>query len=252
MIPAVISLLSAHLAVGTLLITAAMVLRHRLPDPFLRFCAAGSAFSVGVGWLLSPRGNLAYGAVAAAAVFWYLWLRRRGGGSPFPAAAAAVLGLGALATECLGNTTAGWPLCFAGSVSSALLLGAVVVSMVLGHWYLVDTKLSIAPLKQGALWFAVAVVARWASVGTTLAHEGLQVVQVTRPADLVFSTVGLFFLFRFISGLVAPALLAGLIWQTVKIRSTQSATGLLYVALVLVLFGELIAQFLSVATGFPL
>ncbi len=229
-----------------------MVLRHRLPDPFLRFCAAGSAFSVGVGWLLSPRGNLAYGAVAAAAVFWYLWLRRRGGGSPFPAAAAAVLGLGALATECLGNTTAGWPLCFAGSVSSALLLGAVVVSMVLGHWYLVDTKLSIAPLKQGALWFAVAVVARWASVGTTLAHEGLQVIQVTRTADLVFSTLGLFFLFRFISGLVAPALLAGLIWQTVKIRSTQSATGLLYVALVLVLFGELIAQFLSVATGFPL
>ncbi len=252
MIPAVISLLSAHLAVGTLLISAALVLRQRLPDPFLRFCAVGSAFAAGVSWLLSPRGNLAYGAVAAAAVFWYFWLRRRGGGSPFPAVAAAVVGLGALATECLGNNTAGWPLCFAGSVSSALLLGAVVVSMVLGHWYLVDTKLSIAPLKQGALWFAVAVVARWVSVSTTLSREGLQVVQVVRTSDLVFSTLGLFFLFRFISGLIAPALLAGLIWQTVKIRSTQSATGLLYVALVLVLFGELIAQFLVVATGFPL
>lgn len=252
MIPAVISLLSAHFAIGSLLITAILVLRDRMPDPFLRFCATGSAFSAGVGWLLSPSGNLAYGAVAAAAVFWYFWLRRLGGASPIPGAAAAVVGLGALATECFDNSAGGWPLCFAGSVSSALLLGAVVVSMVLGHWYLVDTKLSIAPLKQGAFWFLVAVVARWTTVSTTLVREGLQVVQVTRVDDLVFSTLGLFFLFRFIAGLIAPALLAGLIWQTVKIRSTQSATGLLYVALVLVLFGELIAQFLTVATGFPL
>ncbi len=252
MIPTVISLLSAHLAIGSLLIATALVIRHRLPDPFLRFCTAGSAFSAGVSWLLNPGSNLTYGAVAATAVFWYIWVRRWGGGSPIPGGVAVVVGLGALGTECLDNTTASWPLCFAGSVSSALLLGAVVVSMVLGHWYLVDTKLSIAPLKQGALWFAVAVVARWATVSTTLAQEGLQVVQVTRADDLVFSTLGLFFLFRFISGLIAPALLAGLIWQTVKMRSTQSATGLLYVAFILVLFGELIAQFLAVATGFPL
>ena len=119
-------------------------------------------------------------------------MRRLGGGSPIPGVAAAVFGLGALATECFNNATAGWPLCFAGSLSSALLLGAVVVSMVLGYWYLVDTKLSIAPLKQGAFWFAVAVVARWATVSTTIAREGLQVVQVTRAEDLVFSTLGLF------------------------------------------------------------
>ena len=229
-----------------------LALQNRLPDSLLRFCAAGSALLAGAGWLLSPTGNLAYGAVAAAAVFWYLWLRRRGGGSTIPGVTAAVVGLGALGTECLANTATSGPLCLAGAVSSALLLGAVVVSMVLGHWYLVDTKLSIAPLKHAALWVALAVIARWASVSTTLACEGLQVVQVTRAADLILSTLGLFFLFRFISGLIAPALLAGLIWQTVKIRSTQSATGLLYVAFFLVLFGELIAQFLVVATGFPL
>ena len=70
--------------------------------------------------------------------------------------------------------------------------------------------------------------------------------------DLFFSTNALFFLFRILVGLAAPLLLAGLIWQTVKIRSTQSATGLLYVALALVLFGELISHFLFILTGFPL
>jgi hypothetical protein len=34
-------------------------------------------------------------------------------------------------------------------------------------------------------------------------------------------------------------------------RSNQAATGLLYVALVFVLIGELLASYLTVATGFP-
>jgi hypothetical protein len=39
--------------------------------------------------------------------------------------------------------------------------------------------------------------------------------------------------------------------RTARIRSTQSATGLLYVALVFVLFGELIASYLWAASGLP-
>jgi hypothetical protein len=124
--------------------------------------------------------------------------------------------------------------------------------MVLGHWYLVDTTLSIAPLKDGALLFGVAVLWRWLNVLVVLAREGWDVVRVTNPADVFYSTLGLFFLFRAITGLIAPLLLAGPILQTVRMRSTQSATGLLYVAMVVVLFGELIAQFLTSATGFPL
>ena len=40
-------------------------------------------------------------------------------------------------------------------------------------------------------------------------------------------------------GFAGPVLAAILAWKTVQIRSTQSATGILYVALALVLFGEL-------------
>jgi hypothetical protein len=38
----------------------------------------------------------------------------------------------------------------------------------------------------------------------------------------------------------------------VEIRSTQSATGILYVQLFLVMSGELLAKYLRVAAGFPL
>jgi hypothetical protein len=138
------------------------------------------------------------------------------------------------------------------SLSSALLLGAVTVTMVLGHWYLVDTSLSIAPLRDGARFVSLAVAARWAAVAAALAFGGWEMLRIGRAADVILSTNGLFFFFRSLMGLGAPLLLAFLIWQTVKIRSTQSATGLLYVLLVLVLFGELISSFLRFTTGHPL
>ena len=42
-------------------------------------------------------------------------------------------------------------------------------------------------------------------------------------------------------GFAGPVVAAILAWKTVRIRSTQSATGILYVAMILVLFGELTA-----------
>ena len=70
-----------------------------------------------------------------------------------------------------------------------------------------------------------------------------------RRGDLIYSTTALFFSFRAITGLAAPLVLAWLVRSTVRIRSTQSATGLLYVALILVLFGELTAVFLEGITN---
>jgi hypothetical protein len=40
-------------------------------------------------------------------------------------------------------------------------------------------------------------------------------------------------------GFAGPVLATILAWKTVQIRSTQSATGILYAAMALVLFGEL-------------
>jgi len=114
------------------------------------------------------------------------------------------------------STEDGVWLTVAGGVSSSLLLGAVSVTMILGHWYLVDTSLAITPLKKGAFWMWVAVLSRWATVAAVLFYGGWEVLHIGRAADLIWSTNGLFFLFRTLMGLAAPLLLAGLIWQTVR------------------------------------
>ncbi len=50
-------------------------------------------------------------------------------------------------------------------------------------------------------------------------------------------------------GFVGPLVATVLAWKTVQIRSTQSATGILYIAMTLVLFGELTGLILSRGGG---
>lgn len=253
MIREVTSLLAGHLAAGSLLVGSALALSNRLPIGFLRFCVAGIAGAALVATVVGTEsGRLAWLVAGAAAALWYTVLRRERGAQGAWAWSSFACALTSLALFAfLGDSPVPW-LSLAGSLSSAILMGAVTVTMILGHWYLVDTSLSIAPLRDGALWVWIGVLARFSAVLAVLLLGGWEILRVSRFADIVFSTNGLFFFFRSLMGLGAPLLLAGLIWQTVKIRSTQSATGLLYVALILVLFGELVSQFLRVATGYPL
>jgi hypothetical protein len=46
-------------------------------------------------------------------------------------------------------------------------------------------------------------------------------------------------------GIVGVGLATALTWKTVAIRSTQSATGILYIAMTLLLFGELSSLILA-------
>ena len=247
--------LASHLAAGGLLLAAVLSLFHRLPVGFLRFCAASSAALAGFAAIPGSSSfgvRFAFGMLSLVAFLWYLALRARGENpKPLAILAAAAAILVTVLTAGAEGSTETW-VAVLSSLSAAILLGAVAVTMILGHWYLVDTSLSIAPLRDGALWVSLAVAARFVAVAAALFFGGWEILRIGRAADIIFSTNGLFFLFRSLMGLGAPLLLAGLIWQTVKIRSTQSATGLLYVLLILVLFGELISSFLRVATGHPL
>jgi hypothetical protein len=253
MIGSVTSLLASHLAAGGLFVTSVLTMANTLPGSFLRFCAASAAGAATLGGLVDqgPSRWIWIGFAVASGI-WYALLRGGRGRGKSTAVLIAITSVAALVVSAKIASGDDSNLAIAGAVSSSLLLGAVTVTMLLGHWYLVDTSLSIAPLRDGALWFSIAVFLRWGVVLLVLGYGGWEVLRVNRAADLIFSTNGLFFLFRSLMGLVAPLLLAGLIWQTVKMRSTQSATGLLYVALVLVLFGELVSQFLFVMTGYPL
>src|SRR5690606_341184 len=67
----------------------------------------------------------------------------------------------------------------------------------------------------------------------------------------IFSIDGIFFWQRVLFGLAGPAVLAYLTWETAKIQSTQSATGILYVDFFTVVVGEVLAKYLVLATRVP-
>jgi hypothetical protein len=53
-------------------------------------------------------------------------------------------------------------------------------------------------------------------------------------------------------GFLGPLVLAWMAWQAAKIRSTQSATGILYVVVIFCFLGEMTSQLLLSTTGYAL
>jgi hypothetical protein len=126
--------------------------------------------------------------------------------------------------------------------------------MILGHTYLNVPGLSIGHLQRLSIVFMGTVAARLAvaavslvrggsSLGPTLAllfHTGDGPIPEGAGDPFVF----VFVLVHVLAGMVFPAVLAVMVWRTAAIASTQSATGILYVALVLVIMGELASRYL--------
>ncbi len=136
------------------------------------------------------------------------------------------------------------------TLTSALLLGATLGAMLLGHSYLTNFGMSVAPLSRLALLMGAAAVAKAAVVLATLAVYGWPPTRVGWLMALLLPP-GLLYLVRIAVGIGGPLAFAPLIWHTTRIHSTQSATGILYAALVLVLIGEMTANFLMTQTPFP-
>jgi hypothetical protein len=138
-------------------------------------------------------------------------------------------------------------------LTSALLLGAAAGAMILGHWYLVVLDLPIAALRRLTILLIAGLLLRSLVVGLALASGDAGAYHdLAAVARGLWSPDGVFVWMRLLFGLAGPLSLSWFIWKTVEIRSTQSATGILYVQLFLVLSGELLAKYLRVAAGFPL
>jgi protein NrfD len=65
----------------------------------------------------------------------------------------------------------------------------------------------------------------------------------------ITSLDGVFFWQRVLFGLAGPALLGYMTWETAKIQSTQSATGILYVDFFTVVVGEVLASYVLLSAG---
>jgi hypothetical protein len=169
--------------------------------------------------------------------------------------AAALFALGALVPETIALdrgspvATPAHALGIASALAGAALLGSVTLAMTLGHFYLVIPRLSIDPLRRLTNGYLAAILVRLAIAGATTALAWSVVVKGDRPILLEQVTV---LLPRALFGLLGPLVLCFLARGTVAIKSTQSATGILYGATVFVVFGELAACWLQVEAGLPL
>jgi hypothetical protein len=172
---------------------------------------------------------------------------------------ATTTGLISVATDSLAFTQlltlGGWEnwILLVNHIAATALLGSVMLTMVFGHWYLVIPGLSIDPLKRltkvlmGAI--AIRVLTILVSLVVLQVEQSIPLAAVLRE---LMVQQGIFFWPRLIFGVVVPIVLAAMIWSTVKIRHTQAATGLLYLAVVALLFGEFFSKFLLFSVNIPL
>ena len=137
-----------------------------------------------------------------------------------------------------------WPIL--DHLTSAALLGAALSSMLMGHSYLIAPAMSMSPLLRLLAMFAVALALR---IG--VACYGLQGWWGSHSASPENETL-LWLGARWLLGLVAPIVLGWMAWETARIRSTQSATGILYVVSILCFLGELLSLLLVSTTGYLL
>lgn len=130
----------------------------------------------------------------------------------------------------------------ANAIASALILGTVLGAMITGHWYLVQHKLSIKPLMNSSVLFIGAVILKIITF--------LSVILVTLGVESLFAFftkldfMSYLFIGRVTIGLMIPLIFGIMVWKSAKIKSTQSATGILYATIILVLIGEAFSKFL--------
>jgi protein NrfD len=262
----VLFLFLSHLAIG-IVFTLAFVSREA-GVKFFRFNAGLAALLLVAAFTFRPPeasasewGRVAFGALivleAMLVIYWATIGRTLASIRPAIAGTGVVAGIVAIVAQAIALTIGGTPvqaMTIVSFFSSALLLGGACTAMILGHWYLVIPSLqvshlqSIAKFHMASLALRVAVVAAAIFVAIVSWEPGMG------PSfkGYIFSIDGIFFWQRVLFGLAGPAVLSYLTWETAKIRSTQSATGILYVDFFTVVVGEVLAKYLFLATRVPL
>ena len=132
----------------------------------------------------------------------------------------------------------------AADAASAILLGSALTAMLLGHFYLIAPGMSLTPLLRVLAVLVAAIFLRMAIAGLGLWSWSTE----NSLTNLTDVTV-LWLPVRWGVGFIGPLILVWMAWRTARIRSTQSATGILYVAVIFCFLGELTGQLLWSNTG---
>ena len=136
-------------------------------------------------------------------------------------------------------------------IIGSLITAGVFFSMILGHWYLNVIQLPIHLLKNSIKLFSSLLMLRlfW----NIYALINFEVVDdygiVLSIISFLWTFEGVMLLVAIFFGIIIPILLNILIWNTLQIHSTQSATGLIYVSVVSILFGDLFYKYYAFRYG---
>ena len=122
-----------------------------------------------------------------------------------------------------------------------------MTAMLIGHSYLIAPAMSLTPLYRQLAALAGSTVLR---IG--IAGLGLWSWTAAEPSTRLDSEMILWLSVRWGIGFLGPLILCWLAWETTRIRSTQSATGILYVVVILCFLGELTSQLLLSRTNYTL
>jgi protein NrfD len=259
---AVLFLFLAHLGIG---ITVTLVfVSHEAGVKFFRFNAGLAAMLIAIAlafrYQSAPAdiGVLSLVCVEAALVlYWATVGRMLARVRPVLVSVAVGGGLLALVVQAL-SLTAGRELparllTTASFLSSASLLGGACTAMILGHWYLILPSMRVSHLQSIVKLHIVSMIVRVAVVATAVYVAVATWQPGAGPSfrHYITSVAGIFFWQRVLFGLGGPAVLSYLTWETAKIRSTQSATGILYVDFFTVVVGEVLAKYLLLVTRVP-
>ena len=164
---------------------------------------------------------------------------------------AAGLVAGLMWTEPMSMASPPVPSAAISHVLGGLLLGSVTVAWLLGHRYLTASEMTIDPLKRASQLLFVTLGARWSFLLIMLSVGALAsgMADSGGPFSARLASIWMPLSMRIGIGLVLPTVFAYMVWQCVRLRSTQSATGILFFLSILVAVGELTSRYLIHSTG---
>ena len=139
-------------------------------------------------------------------------------------------------------------------IIGSLITAGVFFSMILGHWYLNVIALPISLLKKSTIALSAALVIRiiW-DVFFMTSNLYVDSYGITKNSwSFLFDFDGILLLVALFMGNIFPVLINYFVWSTLKIQATQSATGLLYVSIISILFGDIIFKFYLLQYRLPL
>ncbi len=265
-------------SVGSLLVCLLAQWRGRVADSFIKFCAAmvsvGAMVMVLNSMALDPKSviggyrldeDLLSWVKIAGIVFliatlpynWFVWRGEKEMSLITGAGAAAIgVGLVAVISYYVSLPTWGYAGVLLSMASGTVAVGAVVMAMTLGHWYLMTPRLPREPLAELTLLL----------VGTIALQAALLIMNMLIPAREVPEATAFLgstslgsnpaFWLRITIGLLFPAALGAMSFVSSKgypanENAMMSATGLLYIAVGGVVVGEVLARGLMFLTGVP-